>query len=164
MRQFSYWGLLLHVLLPLAISRSRRKRLFPKAVPHDSTVALMHDYVRWANFTTKPHLWYPVFRRLFFSYLNPNSLGSFMKPSGRFIWKRTKLWSQGTSKSPDYKQTLRILHPMCVGILFNSRLLWQFIHAKLLQLYNLKMRLGGEICPFDVNVNKGCSTKHYQKP
>ena len=45
-RLFSFWGLLLHVLLPLAISRSRRRRLFPKAVPHDSTMALIHDYVR----------------------------------------------------------------------------------------------------------------------
>ena len=84
-----------------------------------------------------------------------------MKPSARFIWKRTKLWSQGTSKSPDCKQTLRILHPHVRGYSFQLHFFGNsFMQNFCTFTIILKMRLGGEICSFDVNVNKGYSTKH----
>ena len=52
------------------------------------------------------------------------------------------------------KQNFLRVHPLCVGILFNSTALR--IHlGKTLQHYNFKTRLDGEMCSSDVNVHKG---------
>ena len=72
--------------------------------------------------------------------------------------KRTDLWSQGTCMF--VSKTFFAFCTPCAWVFFSTSLLWEFIHAKLLQLYNLKTRLAGEICPSDVNVNKSYSTKH----
>ena len=56
------------------------------------------------------------------------------------------------------KQNFLHVHPLCVGILFNSTALR--IHlGKTLQHYNFKTSLGGEMCSSDVKVHKG----HFQR-